>query len=229
MPNHSTLTVNHVPHAWMYADATARAAATGFVTADLGKLALQSDNNTLWILTATTPTWLPVMPVPTGGDTAQVLTKASGNDFDLSWSDSASASSSLLGYVACVSGDYGSLNSASLADVDATNAKVTFTAPASGSVLVRLSATVSPGTGGVGQLHYWGLREATTDITGTGAIVARVVSTATEGYIGATKVFVLTGISAGAHTYKWSYKQSAGAATIASNANSQAVMEVWSL
>jgi hypothetical protein len=47
----------HVPYQWVYADATARNAATGFVSSDVGKLALQSNHNSLWMLTATTPTW----------------------------------------------------------------------------------------------------------------------------------------------------------------------------
>lgn len=55
-----TAAERHAPHSWEYADATARAAATGFVLADLYKLALQVDNDSLWILTATTPTWVAV-------------------------------------------------------------------------------------------------------------------------------------------------------------------------
>lgn len=47
----------HVPHAWEYADQTAREGASGFVTADLNKIALQLDDYTLYALTATTPTW----------------------------------------------------------------------------------------------------------------------------------------------------------------------------
>jgi len=47
-------------YAWTYADAATRAAASGFVASDVGKLARQLDNNTLWMLTATTPTWLAV-------------------------------------------------------------------------------------------------------------------------------------------------------------------------
>src|SRR5262245_44426077 len=47
----------HVPYNWTYADSTARLAATGFVAGDVGKLALQSSDNSLWMLTATTPTW----------------------------------------------------------------------------------------------------------------------------------------------------------------------------
>lgn len=50
----------HPPHNWEYADAAARVAATGFVAADVKKLALQLDDYSLWMLTATTPTWTPV-------------------------------------------------------------------------------------------------------------------------------------------------------------------------
>lgn len=50
----------HVAYAWVYADQATREAATGFVTADLGKLARQTDNDTLWVLTAITPTWVQV-------------------------------------------------------------------------------------------------------------------------------------------------------------------------
>jgi len=50
----------HIPHNWSYADKTARESATGFVAGDLYKLAYQEDNNTLWLLIATTPTWAAV-------------------------------------------------------------------------------------------------------------------------------------------------------------------------
>lgn len=42
---------------WSYADATARLGATGFASADVGKVAMQLDNSTFWVLTAITPTW----------------------------------------------------------------------------------------------------------------------------------------------------------------------------
>jgi len=48
----------HIAYQWSYANAAARTGATGFVAADVGKLALQSDDNSLWMLTVTTPTWL---------------------------------------------------------------------------------------------------------------------------------------------------------------------------
>lgn len=58
---------NHVIHAFTYADATARTGASGFVSADVGKVAKQTDNNTYWLLTATTPTWVEI--TSTGGGT----------------------------------------------------------------------------------------------------------------------------------------------------------------
>jgi len=56
----STLSDNHQIHAYTYASAAARVAGTGFVAADLNKIAIQTDNNSLWILTAVTPTWVSV-------------------------------------------------------------------------------------------------------------------------------------------------------------------------
>ena len=50
----------HTAHNWEYADETARQGATGFVAADLKKLALQLSDHTFWVLTATTPTWVAV-------------------------------------------------------------------------------------------------------------------------------------------------------------------------
>jgi len=49
----------HQPYAWGYANAGIRNAATGFVSADVGKIARQVDDNSLWLLTYdVTPTWL---------------------------------------------------------------------------------------------------------------------------------------------------------------------------
>lgn len=48
----------HAIHNWEYADATARLAATGFTAADVKKIALQLDDNSIWILTDDSPvTW----------------------------------------------------------------------------------------------------------------------------------------------------------------------------
>lgn len=51
----------HVPYTYTYADATARAAATGFIPADVGKFARQLDDNSIWMLIDDTPeTWVRV-------------------------------------------------------------------------------------------------------------------------------------------------------------------------
>lgn len=50
----------HLPYNWTYADAAARTGATGFVAADVGKFARQLDDNSIWMLTAVTPTWIQV-------------------------------------------------------------------------------------------------------------------------------------------------------------------------
>lgn len=51
---------NAKAYKFTYADATARGASTGFVTADVGALALQLSDSTMWLLTATTPTWVQI-------------------------------------------------------------------------------------------------------------------------------------------------------------------------
>lgn len=62
MPEHDIAPLGeiHIPYNWSYANAAARTGATGFIASDVGKLARQTDNNTLWILTATTPTWVQI-------------------------------------------------------------------------------------------------------------------------------------------------------------------------
>ena len=53
---------------WEYADSTARGAAGGFSSTDLGKIAVQLDNTSYWILSAITPTWILVTGYISGGD-----------------------------------------------------------------------------------------------------------------------------------------------------------------
>ena len=63
MPEHvdAPLGEIHIPHNYEYANAAARLAATGFAAGDVGKLARQTDDNTLWMLTDDSPvTWLQV-------------------------------------------------------------------------------------------------------------------------------------------------------------------------
>lgn len=61
MPAHKDSTEVHVPYAWSYPDETEREAAAGLVAGDVGKLARQLDDNTLWMLTDDSPvTWVQV-------------------------------------------------------------------------------------------------------------------------------------------------------------------------
>lgn len=60
MPVHRDLsgTQIHVPYAWEYATSVDRTGATGFAASDVGKLARQLSDNTLWMLTNHSPvTW----------------------------------------------------------------------------------------------------------------------------------------------------------------------------
>jgi len=55
----ATDTITMVAHAWSYADAANRLAATGFTSDQIGKLARQKDDNSFWKLTVEAPpTWV---------------------------------------------------------------------------------------------------------------------------------------------------------------------------
>jgi hypothetical protein len=54
---HQDLTLNHILESWVYANATARTTAGGFVSGDIGRISYQTDTGQYWRLTATTPTW----------------------------------------------------------------------------------------------------------------------------------------------------------------------------
>ena len=45
----------HIPHNWEYSDALTRSRASGFSPSDKGKLTLQTDESSLWMLTSTNP------------------------------------------------------------------------------------------------------------------------------------------------------------------------------
>jgi hypothetical protein len=95
-----------------------------------------------------------------------------------------------------------STTSTTFADVDATNAVVTFTAPASGNVMVRVSAFADTGAGA----YFWGLRESTTDQT---TATTRVVRSGGQTNYVSVPMY-LTGLSAGSHTIKLSHAVTAG-------------------
>lgn len=69
MPEHDVAPLGeiHIAYNFSYADAAARTGASGFIAADVGKFARQLDDNTIWMLTATTPTWVQVGGPPGAG------------------------------------------------------------------------------------------------------------------------------------------------------------------
>lgn len=126
-----------------------------------------------------------------------------------------------LSYAPGADGTIHSHNTNTLTDVDATNLAITFTAPASGIVLVRLSAVIEVVTS---SLKRWGLRESTTTLAET-IITANVNMSDCR----MTAVFKLTGLSAGSHTYKWAHRSASGSIImIGGPTYGAAVMEVWS-
>lgn len=94
-----------------------------------------------------------------------------------------------------------------LADMDATNLLVTFTAPDSGNVLIRLTCIAYPN--GAGTL-YWGLRSGSTTV-----IEAKVAADeATNVLDTRIKAFVVTGLTPGnSYTYKWAARHASSSWT----------------
>ena len=114
-------------------------------------------------------------------------------------------------------------------DIDATNAAVTFTAPATGNVLVRLSAlcTIS-NPGGIG---YWSLRDGSTlkDEAwclgdGSGSPTQPVAARKTVG------LYVAGLTPSTSYTYKWAYRVNNASWThtiYAGPSYGRLLLEVW--
>jgi hypothetical protein len=152
------------------------------------------------IIAATAADTVARLPVGTDG---QVLTAASGQSTGLQWATPSSGSTSLLGvgYRGANGSNY-TTTSSTLGDVDGTNATVVFTAPASGNVLVVMSAPI--GINAVANAHF-GIREGGTDV---GA--KRLAAQGTIGALNVTVRWYITGVSAGSHTYKAAFAVNGG-------------------
>ncbi|MFZ4537168.1 hypothetical protein [Propionivibrio sp.] len=72
----------HGPFSYIYADATAREAASGLVAGDVGKLALQLSDSTLWVVAGTSPiSWTGVTYIHPANHAASVITQDASNRF----------------------------------------------------------------------------------------------------------------------------------------------------
>ena len=143
-------------------------------------------------------------------------------------STSASAAASLLAFFVQTAGTSQTTTSATQADVDATNAAITFTAPANGIVLVR--ATCWCQMASAAQFAFLGLREGSTNVAGPNQAI---LGNATFGQqVLASPTWRLTGVSAGSHTYKLAFSVNGGISFTVQQIGSTATtfpvtMEVW--
>jgi hypothetical protein len=116
--------------------------------------------------------------------------------------------------------------STTFADVDATNLVVTFTAPASGSVIVVLTAAAHTNTT---VLLGWGLRSSGADVTDS---KANVGYSSGDVQPRISSRVLITGLTVStSYTYTWSHARTAGTGTCSTEyggATGPAVMEVWS-
>ena len=86
MSYHSSVSLGarHAIHNWEYSDAAARTSATGLDAGDIGKIAKQLDDSTLWALLAADPVWRQIDPAAAGDESTAALVGASGhNQVDL--------------------------------------------------------------------------------------------------------------------------------------------------
>lgn len=164
---------------------------------------------------------------PVGGTTGQVLTKNSATNYDTGWatpSGGGGGGGALLASVVRTTSTY-STSGTTFSDVDATNFAVTFTAPTSGTVRIRMEAIAAVNS--TGYTHFWGLRAEATNVAGSeramgqNTILQRLGTSIT-----------ITGLTSGtSYTYKWSYRANGGGAAIyadSSNSRAPAIMEVYS-
>lgn len=213
----STLTVNGkglVTAAGQTSIAITASQVSDFSTAADARIAAASATGTGNLVRATSPTLVtPALGTPTQG----VLTSCTGLPA------AGVVSGTLIGFKAYNGADY-FVDWSSLADLDATNLAVTFNAPASGSVLIRLTCSASLDAG----VLYFGIRESTTNVVAQRQvpILADLSSCLVN------TAFVVTGLTpASSHTYKWAVATTTEAQVLADAAGDRApaVMEIISL
>lgn len=123
-------------------------------------------------------------------------------------------------YVRATDGMAYTVSSTTLVDIDPTNLAVTFTAPASGRVLVRLTGCALVST--ANDHIYSQLREGTTPV-GPQTIHFQGTFLSTH-----TASLLVSGIAAGSHTYKWAWRMDANTGSMYGGPlHGPQVMEVW--
>jgi hypothetical protein len=112
--------------------------------------------------------------------------------------------------------------STAFVDADATNLAVTFTMPASGRVLIRLSGLTSNSA----SYAHWALREGTANVADTAAYIL-----ASDTYSRRSSAFLLTGTAGATRTVKWAHKTSSASystSLLQGPTLGTSTMEVWS-
>jgi hypothetical protein len=102
---------------------------------------------------------------------------------------------------------------------------VTFTAPASGNVLVRVTCGIRMDN--TNNNAFLGLRESTTNVVDKDFAIQGQTAMIQECLV--SKTFYVTGVSAGSHTYKLAFAVNGGATfTVRANNGVPVLLEVWS-
>lgn len=119
-------------------------------------------------------------------------------------------------------------NSVVFADLDATNLSVTFVAPPSGRVLVRLTAQANADI--PGNDHLWNLRDASGDVAGS----QMNACSSSNAYFSASPAVRMTGLTPGvSYTWKWGWAVRVtgglGARIRYGGYVGPAIMEVWAV
>lgn len=111
-------------------------------------------------------------------------------------------------------------------DLDASNAVVTFTVPASGAVLVRLSAMAYVSQ----SILMWGLREGSTTVD---EMEANETNNANNFITSLSTTFYVAGLTpAASKTYKWMHRKGTGGGSAATRYGATwgaVIMEVWAV
>jgi hypothetical protein len=156
------------------------------------------------------------------GSTGNVLTVSGGVPV---WSAPAAAGSTLLDVRTGNLGSNFSTTSTSFVDVSAGNFYLTFTVPASGKVVLRVSQNIEFAS--TSQQAFMNWREGSTDITGSDFMMTNNANTNPLAGMVSWSCY-LTGLSAGTKTYKLGMRSGGGSTFFGYTNSSRYTLEAWS-